>query len=245
MPRTRPYVASIAGYDPSAGAGSLADIKTFEMHKVYGFGISTAMTWQNDTQVEEVRWLSVADIKAQLDLLFVRFRIDWFKIGIIQNAAVLLQLCRYLKHLNPNARILWDPVLKASSGYSFFSGTADWKALSDCIDWLTPNLPEFEALIGSEEEALRLSEKLAIYRKGGHSAQEPGKDWLFMGGEKYPLNPKENKVHPKHGSGCVLSAALCANLAKGYPPLKACLRSKRYTEKVLSSNAGLLGWHKS
>lgn len=245
MAKKRPYVASIAGFDPSAGAGNLADIKTFEMHKVYGFGVSTAMTWQNDEQVQDVRWLSFADIKAQLELLFIRFRIDWFKVGIIENAVVLLQICEYLKHLNPEAKIIWDPVLKASSGYPFFSGPADWKLLSGYIDWLTPNLPEFEALIGSEEEALQLSGKCCIYLKGGHHEQEPGKDWLYMGGKKYPLNPKESNITSKHGSGCVLSAALCANLARGFRPLKASLRSKQYVEKVLSSNSGLLGWHKS
>lgn len=245
MPKTRPYVASIAGYDPSAGAGVLADVKTFEMHKVYGFGISTAMTWQNDVSVQEVRWLSAADIIAQLELLLHRFSVDWFKLGIIENAATLQQVGQYLKQLNPKAKVVWDPVLQASSGKPFFSGEANWEMLAPYIDWVTPNLPEFVALIGSEEEALRLSKELTIYKKGGHDEQEPGKDWLYRAGKKYPLNPKETRVYPKHGSGCVLSAALCANLAKGYPFLKACLRSKGYMEKVLSSNPGLLGWHKA
>jgi hydroxymethylpyrimidine/phosphomethylpyrimidine kinase len=245
MAKTRVFVASIAGYDPSAGAGTLADIKTFEMHKVYGFGVSTALTWQNDKTVKEVRWLSVPEIVAQLELLLIRFRIDWFKIGIIENAQSLLQLCRHLKHLNPEAGIIWDPVIKSSSGYPFFTGAADWQSLQPYLDWITPNVEEFEALVGSEEEALRISENITIYQKGGHDEQEPGKDWLYMGGEKYPLNPKKVNVFPKHGSGCILSAALCANLAKGYPPLKACLRSKRYIEKVLNSNPGLLGWHNS
>lgn len=243
MSEKRVYVGSIAGYDPSAGAGTLADIKTFEMHKVYGFGISTALTLQNDETVKGVSWLPVSNMVAQLELLQVRFRIDWFKVGIIENIGSLLQVVKHLKHLNPKAGIIWDPVMKASSGFSFFTEAEEWKGLLPYIDWITPNLEEFNRLFRSEEEALLLSKQLSIFRKGGHDEQEPGKDWLYRKGKKYPLKPKKIKVYPKHGSGCVLSAALCANLAKGYSPLKACLRSKRYMEKVLSSNSGLLGWH--
>jgi hydroxymethylpyrimidine/phosphomethylpyrimidine kinase len=244
MAKKRPYVASIAGYDPSAGAGLLADTKTFEMHKVYGFGICTAMTWQNDDTVQRVDWYPVNEIIAQLELLLPKFRVDWFKIGIIENADSLREVCTYIKKVNPKARILWDPVLKSSSGYSFFRENAIPEELLELVDWITPNLDEFKVLLVREEKALAFSSRLSIYHKGGHNQEQPGKDWLYHEGKGYPLNPKGQNISPKHGSGCVFSAALCANLALGYPVLKACLNTKRYMEKILSSNPGLLAWHK-
>lgn len=244
MAKQRPYVASIAGYDPSAGAGLLADTKAFEMHKVYGFGIASAMTWQNDNTLQKLQWYPVKEIIAQLELLIPKFRVDWFKIGIIENVNSLREVCSYIKSVNPKARIIWDPVLQSSSDYPFFQENTVPEAIWGLIDWITPNLEEFNALLGSEEKALALSQQLSIYHKGGHNPEQPGKDWLFHDGKRYPLNPKGQGISPKHGSGCVFSAALCANLALGYPVLKACLNTKRYMEKILSSNPGLLAWHK-
>lgn len=223
----------------------LADIKTFEMHRVYGFGINTAMTWQNDETVRKVSWYPVEEIIAQLELLIPKFRVDYFKVGIIEDEESLRAVCSFVKAHNPGAKIVWDPVLSASAGYSFFEEKPDLAALSGLVDWITPNLAEFRELIGDEEKALQLSKSISIYRKGGHDEEQLGKDFLYRNGEVYPLNPKGRGHSPKHGSGCVFSSALCANLAQGYPFLKACLRSKRYIERVLSSNKGLLGWHYS
>lgn len=245
MAKKRPFVASLAGFDPSAGAGSLADIKTFEMHKVYGFAVCTALTWQNDHTVRKVHWYPAGDIIAQLELLIPKFRIDWFKIGIIENADCLEEVCRFIKKINPQAGIVWDPVLKASAGFSFLKEPPQAEFLASLINWVTPNKEEFNRLIDSEEKALTLSRQgLSIYHKGGHDATNPGKDWLYHQGKAYPFNPKGRNISPKHGSGCIFSAALCANLALAYPVLKACLASKRYIEKILASNPDLLGWHK-
>jgi hydroxymethylpyrimidine/phosphomethylpyrimidine kinase len=241
----RKYVCSIAGFDPSAGAGVTADLKTFEMHKVYGFGILSATTWQNDEKVAHVQWLSSMYILEQLAMLVPKFRVDYYKIGIIENMERLLQLTGYIKQVNPRATIVWDPVLKASDNFSFFRGTADWVRLKGKIDWLTPNLPEFNALIGSDEKALQLSQHFTILKKGGHAQERRGSDLLFYKGYQHVLDPEATKeiTSPKHGSGCVLSAAICANLARGASPIEACQLGKRYIEKFLSSHPSLLGWH--
>ena len=241
----RTYVCSIAGYDPSAGAGVSADLKTFEMHKVYGFGILTATTWQNDEKVERVQWLSTSDILGQLDLLVPKFKIDFFKLGIIENIERLLQVTGFLKQANPDATIIWDPVLKASSDYPFFRGAVDWQRLIGKVDWVTPNLPEYNLLFGSDENALQLSRHFTILKKGGHSQEQAGRDLLFSKGEHYVLDPESGAgaPSPKHGSGCVLSSAICANLAKGAAPVEACRLSKRYIERFLASDTSLLGWH--
>ncbi|AHM61332.1 phosphomethylpyrimidine kinase [Flammeovirgaceae bacterium 311] len=241
----RMYVCSIAGHDPSAGAGVTADLKTFEMHKVYGFGVLTATTWQNDERVERVQWLSTSDILSQLALLVPRFTVDYYKIGIIENTQRLLQVSGYIRQVNPLATIIWDPVLRASADYPFFQGPADWKKLMGRIDWLTPNQPEFERLIGSDEQALELSQHFTILKKGGHAQEQRGRDLLFYKGNCHILDPETTKEvpSPKHGSGCVLAAAICANLARGASPIEACQLAKRYIEKFLSSNSSLLGWH--
>ena len=243
----RKYVCSIAGFDPSAGAGVTADLKTFEMHKVYGFGILSAMTWQNDEKVERVQWLSTSDILNQLALLVPKFRVDYVKIGIIENLERLLQVTGYIKQANPGAVVLWDPVLRASSDYPFFQGPVDWKRLAGKVDWLTPNLPEFNQLIGDDTSALQLSHQFTILKKGGHAQEHKGRDVLFYKGHSHVLEPEiaRGVLSPKHGSGCVLSAAICANLARGASPIEACQLGKRYIEKFLASHYSLLGAHNS
>ncbi|MBW3546114.1 MAG: hydroxymethylpyrimidine/phosphomethylpyrimidine kinase [Bacteroidetes bacterium] len=243
----RTYVCSIAGFDPSAGAGVGADLKTFEMHGVYGFGILSALTWQNDEKVERVQWLPSTDMLDQLALLVPKFSIDFFKIGIIQNLESLLQLCRYIKQVNPRATIIWDPVVRASADYPFFQGTVDWQQMKGLVDWITPNLPEFTQLIGHDDDARQLSQQFTILKKGGHAAVHQGQDLLFYRGNSYVLEPDaaSGLPSPKHGSGCVLSAALCANLAKGLTATEACRQSKCYIEKFLASHHSLLGVHNS
>jgi len=242
MSKARKLAMSIAGFDPSGGAGVLADVKTFEQLKVYAFGVLTANTFQDDASVKRVDWMTTTDIIAQIDVVLDKFAVFWFKIGIVENSEALEAIAAHIKSRVPAAKITWDPVLKSSSGFPFFAEKQPG-TLPGLVDIITPNLPEFETLIGSEERALEQSHRQMIYLKGGHRDDHPGKDTLFWNGKKYPLNPRTGGVTPKHGSGCVFSSALCAHLALGNPVIRACLKSKRYVEKVLSSNPTLLGWH--
>ena len=106
-----------------------------------------------------------------------------------------------------------------------------------------PNLTDFEFLIVSEEKAVSLSQQTMIYFKGGHREKARlGEDWLYWNGDKYILQPFL-LGNPKHGSGCILSSAICANLALNTPVPIAFEKAKHYIEKVLSSNPTLLGWH--
>lgn len=243
MSFSRPIVVSIAGFDPSGGAGILADIKTFEQHRVYGFGVLTANTIQSDKEVKHVEWINAVKIKAQLQVLMDRWQPEWFKIGIIESSEVLLDLIQFVIQHNTHAKFIWDPVLQSSSGYQFFKSEHDLEVLLQHITVLTPNLPEFECLIGSEEKALELSYTTMIYQKGGHREEALlGQDILFWNGNKYFFEPS-NKTFSKHGSGCILSSAICANLASDIQSPLAFEKAKQYTEKVLSSNPSLLGWH--
>lgn len=234
---------SVAGFDPSGGAGLLADIKTFEQHRTYAFGVMTANTWQNDTEVKEVEWVETTKILKQMDVILDKFQVKGFKIGITKDAEMLESITKHIRQRSEKAFVVWDPVLKAGSGFSLFEKGNIEKPLSE-VNLITPNKEEFEILIGTEEKALELSQQTMIYLKGGHDKNNPGKDFLYAKGKKFAFNPQGEKLSAKHGSGCVMASALCANMVLGYPLIKACLRSKRYMEKVLSSNESLLAYHK-
>lgn len=234
---------SIAGFDPSGGAGTLADCKTFEQLKVYGFAVLTANTFQTDNEVTRVDWMPIVSILEQIGLLMDKFSISNFKIGIVKDGEMLRSIVDFLLAKNPKAHVTWDPVLAASSGHAFFQGEISTVDLIRGIKLITPNKQEFEVLFETNEKALTFSDKTMIYLKGGHNLDNIGRDQLFWKRKIYPFRPKGTHLTTKHGSGCVMAAALTAHIARQLPPVKACLQSKRYMESVLSSNQTLLAYH--
>tara|TARA_R110002072_G_scaffold114541_8_gene244624 strand:- start:423 stop:1175 length:753 start_codon:yes stop_codon:yes gene_type:complete len=246
----RPYLLSIAGLDPSGGAGLLADVKTFESLKCYGLAVNTANTIQNDIEIESCEWLSIEQIKSQIDILFHRFPIEYVKIGIVENWESLDKIIQHLFKKNENLKIILDPVLKSSSNFEFHPPkTEQLENILSKLFLICPNLNELKSLypgINEKEACQRVSMFCHLYLKGGHRQKHIGKDELFTKDNSYfPLNPKKNMdFTEKHGSGCVFSSALSSYLALGFPLLKACFRAKRYTEKFLSSNPSFLGYHK-
>lgn len=244
----RPYVLSIAGFDPSAGAGLLSDIKCFEQHKVYGFGICTAHTVQTDSSFISCDWMDAAQIIAQLKPLMDKFSIEACKIGLIKDTSVLLEVISYIKSSNQHTKIVLDPVLKSSSGFSFHN----WELsrltpVLNLLDLITPNYQEMQRMGNSdnvEEMAGLWSMYCPVLLKGGHNTKSPGTDFLFRADKAVVEFPgSEGKVYQKHGSGCVLSASITANLALGFSLEQACRKAKHYTEHFLKSNESLLGYH--
>lgn len=252
--RTRPTVLSVAGYDPSGGAGLLADIKTFEAIKVYGLGVMTAVTWQNESEFEKVEWLRVEDIISQLELLLRKSKIDFVKIGLVENVSTFGQIVDYLGTKGSSIKIIWDPILKASAGFDFHSTStlSEWINYMSKLHLFTPNWNELNWLSQMEDRiksAEEFSKYCHVFLKGGHREDKLGYDYLavhnkYKEGKTFSFQPKREKVFPKHGSGCVLSSAITAYLAKGYPLPKACLLAKEYVTKFLASNESLLGYHK-
>lgn len=250
MGQLRPVTLSIAGLDPSSGAGLMADIKTFEAHKIYGLGVPTCITYQHDTTFQKAEWIALEKITAQIDLLKERFHITYIKIGLIENLNLLDQLLTYLHTSLSNPYIIWDPVLKTSTGHTFHTQPDAGLVESICkkIYLLTPNIPEV-ILLGKSNHAMDNTKMLSsfchVYLKGGHSDEKKGKDFLFTKeGKEFSYNPKQKQVSEKHGSGCVLSAAIIANLARKSSLHRACMNAKNYTAAFLSSNPSLLGYHK-
>jgi hydroxymethylpyrimidine/phosphomethylpyrimidine kinase len=241
----------VAGFDPSGGAGVLADAKTFENQKVLGLGVVSAITYQHESLYIGTNWLSFGEIKKQLEPLFEKYKIDWVKIGLIENFDVLTELVDYLITQNSKVRIILDPILKATAAKESFNEQVDrdkFRQITPKLFMITPNWEEIKLLLSGQdplEASSELSMDCHVFLKGGHRAEKLGYDTLFVkGGQKsFSYKSKQHIKYPKHGSGCVLSSAILANLAKGYPLHKSCLLAKRYIEDFLNSNSTLLGWH--
>ncbi|WP_405567588.1 hydroxymethylpyrimidine/phosphomethylpyrimidine kinase [Polaribacter sp. Asnod6-C07] len=244
------YILTIAGLDPSSGAGITSDIKTFEAHNVYGLSVCTAVTVQNDIEFKNCIWIDKQVILNQIELLFERFSISIVKIGIIQSWEILLEVVLLLKKNNSEIKIVLDPILKASAGFSFHSKQdllVFEKVLQNC-HFITPNYNEIKDLFPDksiEETIDFISEKTNIYLKGGHRKDKVGWDEVYYSKiVKLNIPPiTTDSKFEKHGSGCVLSSALAANLSKDIPLEDACKNAKLYTEQFLSSNKTLLGIH--
>lgn len=248
MSHPRPYALTIAGFDPSAGAGLLADVKTLEASGVYGLGVCTALTMQNDVTFERVHWVPAAEIRDQLRVLFARFQVDFFKIGLIESLPQLLELIGWLKGQNPRLQIVWDPVLKATAGYEFHQPTDRDLVRALCAEMalITPNRPEMLRLWPSdsaETAAAAVAAFCPVLLKGGHAEGELSTDVLLEGVRQHAFSAARLPHGEKHGSGCVLSSAVLAGLAKGKSLVEACRMGKDYTTAFLASNDSLLGYH--
>ena len=248
--KTRPYILTIAGFDPTNGAGLTADVKTFEQLKCYGLSVCTANTIQSDTEFLKCDWIEIDIILEQIRVLMNRFSVNVVKIGIVENWITLSKIIDLVLSLNPNSRIILDPVLKSSSGFSFHENfnEKDFDEILAKIYMITPNYQEIQNLYqrkSIEETITHIQSKTNLFLKGGHNSEKLGVDYLYtIEGKTHPFNPKKGiKIYEKHGSGCVLSSAIASHIALKYPLVKSCFKGKRYIEKVLSSNKTLLGYH--
>lgn len=249
MSTNRPFALSIAGFDPSAGAGVLADIKTFEQHQVYGFAINTANTIQTENKFVDIQWTALEFVLQSIETLFEAYEIKAVKIGIVPSLNYLKSIVFLIKKLSPKTKIVWDTVLKSTTEFDFLTieNQNDLVAILNEIDLITPNYNEILKLDSKEKSVEisieKLSKNCAVLLKGGHHPTEVGTDYLHTQNQLFSLSPKKTKIHQKHGSGCVLSAAITANLALGQNLLNACKNAKSYTENFLLSNPTQLGNH--
>ena len=243
------YILTIAGLDPSSGAGITSDIKTFEAHGLYGLSVCTAVTVQNDIDFKSCVWIDETVIINQIEALFDRFTIHVVKIGIIESWDVLSKVVDTLLRFNPDIKIILDPVLKASTGF-YFHRDSDFETLNKVLEkcyFIIPNYDEIQSLLpnNSISEAIEfIAAKTNIYLKGGHRLDKKGWDEIYHSGiVQINFRPNVQKIYEKHGSGCVISAALASNFAKNMELEDACKLAKLYTEQFLNSNNSLLGTH--
>jgi len=249
MSQTRPFVLSLAGFDPSGGAGLIADMKTFEHHQVYGLGVLTANTIQTEDTFIAIQWEKRDYILQQLEVLAKRYHPRVIKIGIVESGLELLHYIDAIKHSIPRAFIIWDPVLRSSTQFDFTANIDEQTLLTILkqIDLITPNYMEMNQLVGTDDTPLEKAASLrgvcAVLLKGGHHPKTKAVDHLFTAEETHTFYPQQVFPRGKHGTGCILSSSIGSHIALEYPLYQAVHKAKQYVEQILSSNSTLLAYH--
>ena len=244
-----PVVMSIAGFDPCGGAGILADIKTFEQHKVYGLGINTAQTLQTENDFISIRWETENDILNALEKMLSHYDVKAIKIGIVENIDILSKIVSLIHQKNKTIKIIIDTVIKSSSGFNFWNEKTNETQLFDIMSksfLITPNYNEVLQLMSadnSKDAAQKLATYCSVLLKGGHNSDEIGVDYLYTGNYIRKFGATTTAISSKHGSGCVLSAAITASLALDFDLVTSCSNAKKYIEQFLASNNTSLGYH--
>ena len=241
-------VLTIAGSDPSGGAGIQADLKSFAANGVYGMAALTALTAQNTQGVSRVEVLPAPFVKAQIDSVFADIRVDAIKIGMIATAQIALAVAEALSE-HTDIPIVLDPVMVAKGGASLLQEDA-MEALRTVLvpmaSVLTPNLPEAAGLLGRPEaktrdemaaqaRALSDSGPQAILIKGGHLAGNESPDVLWDGQTFYWFEGLRRNTRNTHGTGCTLSSAIAAQLGQGLPPHAAIEKATHYVAGAIAA----------
>lgn len=241
---------TIAGSDPSGGAGVQADIKTMTLNGVYAQAVIAALTAQNTLGVYGSEAVSPQFLKSQLCAVFGDIFPDAVKIGMLGTEQNVVAVAEILKKYNA-VNVVVDPVMAATSGASLADDGAR-KALAEKLlplaALVTPNIPEAEYLAGIKidgAEQMKLAAKkissqcgAAVLVKGGHLA-ESCDDVLFYNGEITVFGGERVQTSNSHGTGCTLSSAIAANLAKGFGLKTSVLRAKRYLTGALKYGLNL------
>lgn len=249
MSENRPFVLTIAGFDPSAGAGVLADVKTFEQLKVYGLAIPTAYTIQTENQFLEIEWISIEKVLFQIELFLNNYEIKAIKIGIVSSLSNLKAIIQKIRSIDAKVPIIWDTVLKSTTKFSFLEieNQYELETILKSIQMITPNHDEVLRLhptSNSLEENLNYLRKYTtVLWKGGHKEINKGTDVLLTPKSEITMPPTLKNCSEKHGSGCVLSSAIAAYLSLDENLENACKKAKVYTEKILHSNLTKLAYH--
>ena len=237
---------SIAGSDSSGGAGIQADIKTMIMNGVYAMSAVTALTAQNTTGVTGISEVTPEFLALQLDAVFTDIFPDAVKIGMVSSANLVYAIAERLKHYGAK-NIVVDPVMVATSGANLIKNEAVeaiCQALLPMATLVTPNIPEAEVLwgrtISDRRDIYLAAEKIgetfgcAVLLKGGHRPEDAD-DLLYAAGECRWFPGKRICNPNTHGTGCTLSSAIAANLAKGFDLATSVQRGKDYVSAALSA----------
>jgi hydroxymethylpyrimidine/phosphomethylpyrimidine kinase len=237
MPACPPFALTIAGFDPSAGAGILADIKAFEYCGIYGQAVCTALTIQNESLFLKPNWLPWQQIKEQLEILSKTRNFGYIKIGLVENFQILEKILKWLRKKYPKAFIIWDPIIKASSGFEFHKHNAvSWQKLFTYVNLITPNLSEAEFL-----GLLKGSPETAVLVKGIYTSKKSD-DLLFLPNSFAHIKFSAKRIPAeRHGSGCTLSALILANFLKYNNLEKTIHEAKKDMQNFFLFGNGKLG----
>ena len=237
---------TIAGSDPSGGAGIQADIKTMICNGVYAMSAITALTAQNTMGVTGIMEVTPEFLGEQLDNIFTDIYPDAVKIGMVPDSALIKKTAEKLREYRVQ-KIVADPVMVATSG-SRLIGEEAVDTLKEYLlplaTVLTPNIPEAEVLSGMEvktekdmllaAEMISKSYHCAVLLKGGHQLNDAN-DLLYRDGSYKWFFGRRIDNPNTHGTGCTLSSAIASNLAKGYDLDKSVEHEKKYISGALSA----------
>lgn len=230
MIEKQPVVISIAGSDNTGGAGIQADIKTCSALGVYAGTVITAITAQNSKHVYAVEEVSTEMIKVQIDTILETIRPDAIKIGLLPSPQIIEVVAEKIKEYGLH-KVVVDPVMVATNGDALTSSGSDMISafktyLFPVTDLITPNIPEALNLLGLEryeDNSMELCKTLrketgvnAVLLKGGHGIGNDSTDYLSFENEFKEFKIKRINSQNTHGTGCTLSSAIAAGLAKGY-----------------------------
>ena len=237
---------TIAGSDSSGGAGIQADIKTMTANGVFAMSAITALTAQNTTGVTDILEATPAFLEKELDAVFTDIFPDAVKIGMVSSAELITVIADKLRQYGAR-HVVVDPVMVATSGSKLLRSDAIEvlkERLLPLAEVLTPNIPEAEILADMKIEspadmetaARTICEKYgcAVLCKGGHDLNDAN-DLLWKDGKGRWFNGRRIDNPNTHGTGCTLSSAIAANLAKGYALEDAVERAKAYISGALAA----------
>lgn len=250
---TVPNVLSIAGSDPSGGAGIQADLKTFAALAVHGGAVITALTAQNTVRISGVFPVPVAFLREQLDAVFSDMPVDAVKVGMLAGMEAVRTVADVLRAVRPPFVVL-DPVVSASTGARLLSDEgidALREELLPLVTLVTPNAHEAGVLLGSRAprtvaEAHGAAHRLvtlgchAALVTGGHLEEpEHSVDVLHDGATMHELRVPRVPGEGTHGSGCTLSSAVAAFLARGLALHEACALAQRFVADAIARSGAL------
>ncbi|MFN3656941.1 MAG: bifunctional hydroxymethylpyrimidine kinase/phosphomethylpyrimidine kinase [Pseudolabrys sp.] len=245
---TTPIAVTIAGSDSGGGAGIQADLKTFAALGVYGASVIAALTAQNTQRVTAIHDVPADFIAAQIDAVFSDLAVDAVKIGMLSQVPAIEAVAAGLdRHKAKN--VVLDPVMVATSGDKLLAGNAVAALRRQLIPRalvITPNLPEAAALLDTavaqteaqmEEQARALLAlgPQAVLVKGGHGKSVEAADFLVTGDSVIRLAATRIATKNTHGTGCTLSSAIAAGLAKGLPLADAVRAAKDYVTAAIAA----------
>lgn len=243
-----PVALTIAGSDPSGGAGIEADLKTFHQHAIYGTAAITLIAVQNTTRVHRVVCLEPELVGQQIDAVLEDIPPQAIKTGALGSAGIIEAIAAR-KFPGP---LVVDPVMISSRGVPLLDSAGQAALVAQLLPLaalVTPNLPEaaalagidVENLVGMQEAARRIAQlgAAAVLVKGGHLASGEAIDLLWHEGRFTTFSGARVATRHTHGTGCTYSAAITANLARGLPLVDAIGLAKRYLQAAIETAPGL------
>lgn len=248
---TQRVCLSIAGLDPSGGAGTIADIKTFSAFGCFATAAIVSLTFQNTTGVFGAAHQSAETLRGQAEPVFKDLDVAAVKTGMLPTAEIIEETARLINEFKP-AHFVVDPVVRSTSGFDLIDDAALQsliKQLFPLSDVITPNIPEAERISGmsikGEEDVLEAGARMQemgaknVLIKGGHLDALKAKDFLFMGAYLRTFEAEFIDTTATHGTGCTLAAAIAANLALGKSLPEAVQVAKDFVTEAICTTPNL------